>query len=113
MKGLNNWHGSGNVSTDVSYGETKSGDKACNFKIAIERSHVPVVFIRINVYAGYVDVCEARNLKKGDYVVIQGELMNRQRIIGDDKITLVEVRCTGLVIEPGRNQGADFGNKNE
>jgi len=104
MKGINDWHGAGNLSTNVSYGATKSGDEACNFKVALEKSHTPTVFVRINVYGGFLEVCRARDLKKGDYVVVQGELMNRQREIGGDLITLVEVRCTGLVIEPGHNK---------
>jgi single-stranded DNA-binding protein len=96
MKGTNTWTGSGNVASDVLYGETKTGDKACNFKLAIEQSHKSLVFVRINAYAGNVEVCQARRLKKGDYVVVEGELMNRR---GQDD-TVTEIRCKTIVIPP-------------
>jgi hypothetical protein len=96
VKGTNSWSGSGNVAGDVFYGRTGSGDPACNFKIVIEEAHKPLVYVRINVYGGFVDICQHRELKKGNYVVVGGELMNRKGREG----TLVEVRCAKLVIEP-------------
>jgi len=93
-KGTNVWHGSGNVASDVFYGKTKSGDDACNFKVAIEQAHKPLLYVRINVYAGHVEVCRKRQLTKGDYVVIDGELMNRR----GQNDTLIEVRCKEIII---------------
>ena len=104
MKGTNGWHGSGNLSTRVSYGRTGAGDEACNFKVAVEKAHAPVVFVRINVYGGNVEVCKIRDLERGDYVVIEGELMNRKRVIGSESVTLVEVRCNKIIINPGRGE---------
>ena len=93
-KGTNGWHGSGNVASEVQYGQTKSGDVACNFKLVIEQAHKALVYLRINVYGGNVEVCRKRNLGIGDYVVIGGELMNRE----GRAATLTEVRCLSIVI---------------
>lgn len=94
QRGINSWDGSGNVASDVSYGKTSSGDLACNFRLAIERQNQQVSYFRVNVYGRNADVCQARQLKKGDYVVINGELMNRS---GREEI-LTEIRCKEIVI---------------
>ena len=95
-KGTNVWTGSGNVASDIQYGKTgKKDEDACNFRIAIEKAHRPLVFVRINIYGGNVDVCKMRGLKKGDYVIVSGELMNRDGRDG----TITEVRCMDLVIK--------------
>ena len=39
QRGINSWVGAGNVASDVSYGQTHSGDDACNFRVAIEQAH--------------------------------------------------------------------------
>lgn len=93
--GMNVWSGAGNVASDVHYGVTGQQKSACNFKLCIEEPQRPMVYVRVNLYGENVDVCQRRALMKGDYVVVCGELMNRQGRADD---TLLEVRCTQLVI---------------
>jgi len=94
QKGTNSWDGSGNVASDVAYGKTGRGDEACNFRLAVEQSHKPLLYIRVNVYGHNARVCRKRELAKGDFVVIDGELMNRQ---GHEDV-LTEIRCREIVI---------------
>jgi single-stranded DNA-binding protein len=100
VKGTNVWCGSGNVASDVHYGETGRGDSACNFRICVEEAHKPLVYVRVNVYGGNVDVCKMRSLGRGDYVIVEGELMNRK---GQDDF-LTEIRCKKIVITDGRRK---------
>lgn len=94
-KGTNVSALSGNVASDVAYGRTgRRGEPACNFRVVMEQAHRPLVYVRVNVYGGNVDVCKLRKLAKGDYVVIVGELMNRD---GQDGM-LTEIRCLDIVI---------------
>jgi single-stranded DNA-binding protein len=108
-RGTNAWHGSGNVASDVSYGKTHGSDDACNFRIAIEQAHKQLLYIRINVYGGNVEVCRLRNLSKGDYVVIDGELMSRQ----GKETTVIEVRCKEIVIRSKRWNPQERNGNNE
>ena len=103
MKGTNVWHGSGNIASDVHFGRTGKGDEACNFRLVVEQAHKPLLYIRINVYGGNVDVCRMRNLGRGDYVVIDGELMNRK---GQDEY-LTEIRCREIVIASNNRRRND------
>jgi single-stranded DNA-binding protein len=89
------------VAGDVLFNPTRKGDRAASFRIAIEQPHKTVVFVRINVYGGNVDAIRERGLKKGDYVVVDGELMNRR----GPSDTLTEVRCSNVVIL--RNAGKE------
>ena len=93
-RGTNSWHGCGAVVSDVRYNNTKGGDLACSFRIAINQPYKNTLYIRVNVYGGNVVVCERRKLVIGDFVVIDGELMNRR---GNDEV-LIEIRCREIVI---------------
>ena len=93
-RGTNSWNGSGSLVSNVSYGNTRVGGPACNFKMAIDHPYKQKLFVRINVYGGNVNVCKKLNLRKGDFVVVDGELMNRN---GHDEI-LTEVRCREIII---------------
>jgi len=97
LKGTNVWHGSGNIASEVSYGRTGRGEAACNFRIIIEQAHKQLSFVRVNVYGGNVEVCRLRDLSRGDYVIIHGELMNRQGNQTPGEM-LTEVRCLEIVI---------------
>lgn len=94
MKGINVCGISGHVASDILFSKTRSGDSACSFRFAIDQGHKATVFIRVNVYGGNVEVIKSRQMRKGDYAVINGELMNRQG--HNDVIT--EVRCGSIVI---------------
>ncbi len=94
MRGSDVWHGSGNVVTDILFSETRGGDPACSFRMAIDKAHKSTVYVRINVYGGNVHVIKKRGLDRGDYCIIGGELMNRR---GQGE-TLTEIRCLEIVI---------------
>jgi single-stranded DNA-binding protein len=101
-RGTNAWNGSGNLSSSVSYGNTRGGDDACNFKLSIDHLYKPTLNVRVNVYGGNVDVCRRLGLKKGDFVVVDGELMNRS---GHDEV-LTEVRCREIIVRPCENENS-------
>jgi single-stranded DNA-binding protein len=87
-RGINSVAVSGNVTRDISFGETDGGNPYCTFTIITEkkdRKHRAIV--RLNVYLpGLVQVC--RNLlREGGYVVVSGELMNPDHKSG------CEIRC--------------------
>lgn len=94
-RGTNSWNGSGTIVTDPVYNKTGAGGEACSFRIAVNQHHKPTLFIRINVYGGNASMCKKFLVKKGDFVVVDGELMNRQ---GRDEV-LTEIRCHELVIQ--------------
>lgn len=104
-RGTNSWNGSGNVAGELLFSQTTGkGEKAASFKIACEQAHKTTVFVRINVYGGNVDVLRERGVKKGDFVIITGELMNRR---GQSDM-LTEVRCSQIVI-PRLGKEEDYG----
>jgi len=94
-RGTNSWNGSGSLVSDPIYNQTRSGGEACSFKIAINQLHKPTLYIRINVYGGNVSVCQKFSIGKGDFVVVDGELMSRY---GQNEV-LTEIRCRELVIQ--------------
>lgn len=106
QRGTNAWHGSGNVASDVAYGETHAGDPACNFRIAVEQPHKQLSYFRVNAYGRNASDCRKKSLGKGDYVVIDGELMNRK---GQDEL-LTEIRVTEIVIHPKGDRRSNNGN---
>lgn len=105
MNGINSYACSGNIASDILFSETKSGDAACSFKLAVEQIYKPTVFIRINVYGGNVGVVKGRNAQRGDYIVVSGELMARKQ-------ALIEVRCKDIVIlSRDKQRGESHGNE--
>lgn len=99
-RGLNNFSGAGNVSGPIKFGSTGQGDLACSFMLVMDKKNQQVsTWVRINVYGPLVKICETK-LKKGDYLVVEGELMNRQRVAveaeGDTQI-LTEVRARDII----------------
>lgn len=105
-RGLNVWIGSGNIASDLSYGKTHGGDDACNFRLAVEQAYKQVLYVRVNIYGRNVFACERNKLMKGDYVSIEGELMNRK----GQEDTLTEVRCKDIVFH-SRNRRESYGNR--
>ena len=101
MRGLNKVIVSGNVSEDVQFVQT-SGSKEqtlCTFFLASDRhtqGQVVTAWIKINVYIeALVKLCRAR-LRKGVYILVEGELMNRG-----------EVRARELIFLPVTGKGSD------
>lgn len=98
MKGVNHVILSGNVTgAKPVFTHVSGGKPACSFEIATHRA-VPGggqvrAYVRINVYVeALVRLCEDR-LSKGEYVVVAGELMNRDGQHGE----LTEVRARELI----------------
>jgi single-stranded DNA-binding protein len=97
VRGINRVIISGNLSSRITYAKTGNGSEVCTFTLASDRpgSNGVVVsaYIKCNVYSqGLVDVCR-RKLAKGSYVIVEGELMNRDGQIGE----LTEVRARDVI----------------
>ena len=91
-RGINTVVVSGNVTKDIKFGTTEGGDPFCTFTLISEKKGKKKrTIIRINIYQpGLVDVCQDR-LQDGGYVIVEGEMMNPDRISG------CEVRCQEIV----------------
>lgn len=93
-RGTDSWSGSGTVVGEVKFGKTSSDNEACSFKLCIDKKNKSRVVVRVNAYAGNAKVAKKRGLKRGDYCVVSGELMNRRG--ANEELT--EVRCEEIVI---------------
>jgi single-stranded DNA-binding protein len=96
VRGLNRVVISGYVQERITYGTTGADATACSFTVASSRNGQGkniVAYVKINVYGeGFVRLCRAR-LRVGGYVMVEGELMNRDGVLGD----LTEVRARELI----------------
>jgi single-stranded DNA-binding protein len=100
MRGLNRVIISGNVGAQIAFNNTGSGTSACSFFLASDRHSsggaVVSAWVKINVYGdSFVRICRSR-LEKGCYVLVEGELMNRDGQLGE----LVEVRAREVIFLP-------------
>ena len=97
MRGLNKTIISGNVSGDINFSELPNRDPALSFSLASDRragdGGQVTVWVRVYVYIiPLIDICRKR-LKKGGYVLIDGELMNREGVHGK----LTEIRAREII----------------
>lgn len=98
MRGLNRVIISGNVSDAARYHETGTGSKCATFRLASERRGAKpgdsvTAWVKINIYSeALVDICKTR-LLKGVYVIVEGELMNRDGVHGE----VTEVRAKEII----------------
>jgi len=96
MRGVNRVVISGNVTGAIQEGRTNSGVPTCTFVLASDRytkDSIVTAWVKINVYGKpLVDVCEPR-LRKGRYVLVEGELMNRDGRTAE----LTEVRAKEVI----------------
>jgi single-stranded DNA-binding protein len=97
MLGVNAVYLGGNLSDSAKFRETGSGKPCCSFKMACDRRGVGgdtiTVWVKVNVYVEpLVELCRTR-LQKGLYLVVVGELMNRD----GDRGELIEVRAQQLI----------------
>ena len=80
MRGINKVVFSGNIGGSIKFQETGKGIPSCSFQVASDRhAHGEVVtaWVKVNAYGqGLVRSCKPR-LRKGAYVIVEGELMNR------------------------------------
>lgn len=96
MRGINKWIGSGNVSRDINYGELPRGDAVLSFMMASDRhtnGATITAWVKVNVYQeSLIEQCRV-HLKARGYVLVEGELMNRDGRHGK----LLEVRAKEIV----------------
>lgn len=96
MKGINKVVVSGNVTGDIAFAKTRSGVEVCSFVMCSERTSskgAHKAYPKINVYLeNLVALCRNR-LSKGCYVIVEGELMNRDGRSEE----LTEVRARDIV----------------
>lgn len=99
MRGINIFVGTGIVG-QITIGETKQHkQKVCSFSLGLEKEDGYLAWVRVNVYGQHVEFC-CRELKKGNLVVVQGELMNRTRSIGS--LALTEIRLLDIKVLDNR-----------
>lgn len=96
MRGINKVIISGNVGGNIAFNQTPSGTDACSFQVASDRhtqTGMITAWVKINAYGeNLVRLCRGR-LSKGQYVLVEGELMNRDGVHGE----LTEVRAREVI----------------
>jgi single-stranded DNA-binding protein len=96
MKGINKVFLSGNVLENIEYGRVGNGSEACSFQVASDRhtaNSIVTAYVKVNVYVeGLIRICRMK-LAKGVYVLVEGELMNRDGKHGG----LTEVRAREII----------------
>ena len=107
MRGINRVVVSGNSTNKIQFSRTSNGSEVCTFTLASDRpgsnGSTVSAFVKINVYSGgLVDVCRTR-LTKGVYVLVEGELMNRDGQMGE----LMEVRARDLIFLNSTQEGTE------
>lgn len=95
MKGHNRVWLSGNVGGKIVDGVTGDKNPACSFSIASEAPGRGTTWARINVYGPLALQCKTR-LRRGCYISVEGELMNRDGHFGE----LTEVRAKEIIFYP-------------
>ena len=93
MKGINNSTISGNVGT-MYFSKTSTGITAYSMLVAIDSKRSNPVWVRVNVFGALAKKCSDK-IEKGDYVIAQGELMERR--IESADVTLLEIRAKEVV----------------
>jgi len=100
MRGVNSVILSGNVGK-VNFGTMNSGADVLSFTVASDRygnGDKITVWVKINVYVeNLIRICKSK-LSRGGYVIVQGELMNREGQHGE----LTEVRAREVIFVGGR-----------
>jgi len=96
-RGINHVVIAGNCSDSARFHTTYNGAPCATFKLASDRrgvnkGEILTTWIKVNVYSeALVDICEIR-LKKGVYVIVEGELMNRESARDGEQLTEVRAR---------------------
>lgn len=109
MIGVNTVNISGNVTGKIFFGETSvKKTKACSFTLVSERkgpNNISVyAYVKINAYGeNLFDICD-KYLKRGVYVYVQGELMNRSGKMGE----LIEVRANQIIFNASDAVDANY-----
>ena len=107
MRGLNRVIISGNASDTARFQTTGGGTPCATFKLACDRrgankGETVTAWVKINVYGdALVDICKAR-LRKGVYVLVEGELMNRDGVVGE----VTEIRAKEVLFLDSESVGS-------
>lgn len=100
MRGINKAIISGNVARDINFDTLPDGSPVLSFMVASDRyanGTTVTAWVKINVYIDVlVEQCRAL-LNCGGYVIVEGELMNREGRHGK----LTEVRAKEIVFVKG------------
>ena len=108
-RGLNRVIVSGNAAADARFQSTGSGTPCATFKIACDRrgankGEIVTAWVKINVYGdALVEICKSR-LHKGSYVLVEGELMNRDGAVGE----VTEIRAKELIFIDNEPSGSGY-----
>ena len=100
MRGVNNVVLSGNVG-QINFSSMGNGADVLTFTVASDRygnGEKITVWVKVNVYVeNLIRICKSK-LLKGGYVIVEGELMNREGQHGE----LTEVRAREVLFVGGR-----------
>lgn len=96
MRGINRVIFSGNVTGKIDFSTTDRGQHVCTFVVASDRASsggTLTAYAKVNIYIeGLVAACREK-LEKGCYVLVEGELMNRNSPAG----RMTEIRAWELM----------------
>jgi single stranded DNA-binding protein len=104
VRGINRVIISGNASDSARFQQTGGGTPCATFKLACDRrgankGETVTAWVKINVYGdALVEICKAR-LHKGAYLIVEGELMNRDGAVGE----VTEVRAKEVIFLDGES----------
>lgn len=93
MKGVNCVTVSGNVGS-INQGKTGDGVSAYSVLLAVESGKSNIVWVRVNVYSDLAKKCMDK-IETGDYILVEGELMERKRSFDDTM--LIEIRARNVI----------------
>lgn len=108
MNGINSVTYSGNVGS-VKFTEThEKGDPVATFMVCCEKKENFTTWAKVSAYGRIAKYC-MDNLKKGDYVQIDGELTNKKNRISDHME--LEIKATRQIVihKKGEDRGDDRG----
>lgn len=87
---------SGNVS-EIQYAVTEvHGDEAASFTLFVADDSERTTLARVNVFGSLVRLCRLVNLERGDYVLVEGRLMNRT--LRSTKAMALEIKAKDLKV---------------
>lgn len=99
----------GNVGK-IFYNETSKGDPVVSFLLCIERNSFDNTWVKCNVYDRPALFLK-KTLRKGDYIILNGELINKESRNTEYKET--EIKAFKVDIVKMGNKGEDLDNKEE
>ena len=108
MRGFNKTLLAGNVSREIHYGTLPSGGSVLSFTMACDRrageGGTVTAWVKVNVYIeALIKTCR-RMLNCGGYVIVEGELMNREGRYEQ----LTEVRAREIIfVREGNSERRD------